>query len=205
MLHVWEAWQTDALGPTVILAAVMNDIDQVMIADQREPVEVNLGENVTIPITNLGNYPMQIKPVSSVKFLDEGERRRSWLNKRIGVPPRSYPVSHLDLMFHVNGYIFNSVDNSEEKKGQELPYCSVGGWDFGSAADQLADFLGIIPLANVALGNGKLPVGPAYFLPCSNVLTKSESTAVLLRSVLIAVTRSWSSTSYLYIIYDSHI
>ncbi|PLB54007.1 hypothetical protein P170DRAFT_482251 [Aspergillus steynii IBT 23096] len=157
-LHVWEAWETNAASPKVIIAAVMNDTDQVMVADQREAVEVNLGTNVTIPVTNLESYPINIEPIASVEFLDEGERRRS-LDKRIVVPPRPYPVDHSDLVFYVNGFKFNSVDDSEDEKGQEPPYCSVGDWDFGSAADQLADFLGnVIPIADLVLGAGKLPL-----------------------------------------------
>ncbi|RJE18591.1 hypothetical protein PHISCL_09072 [Aspergillus sclerotialis] len=136
-IHVWESWPTDEVSPKAYIAAIMNDTDQVTVAKQ-EPVEVNLGENITIPISNIEQYPMNIEPVSGFNL---DKRDQSWLERRIAPPSRSYPVDHSSVDFYVNGFTFNSKEDSEGKKGKILPYCSVDDWDYGSAADQFADFV----------------------------------------------------------------
>lgn len=55
----------------MILAAVIHDSDQVMVADQREAVEVELNANVTIPVSNLEQYPINIEPVPGLEFQDK--------------------------------------------------------------------------------------------------------------------------------------
>ena len=134
----------------------MNDTDHVTVAKQK-PVEVNLGENVTIPISNLEQYPMNIEPVSGIAL---DKRDHSWLDKRVGMAARPFPVSQSSLIFYVNGFTFNTKDDSEQKKGKVLPYCGVGDWDYGSAKDQFSDFLGaFLPF----MESGKLPVGLTSF------------------------------------------
>lgn len=142
-LHVYEAWKTAAVGPIVYVAAVMKDIDGVVVANRTDNSQVRFGETLTIPVMN---YPKDSITIEA-SFMYGTNRKRT----PIGAPPRPMSVDHSYLKFQANGFSFDTKHDSDTKKGHTLPYCKVGEWDHGSALGQLKDFLDIIPGIN-ALG-----------------------------------------------------
>ncbi|KAJ5083952.1 hypothetical protein NUU61_008531 [Penicillium alfredii] len=147
-LHVWEARETANVVNSLYIAAMMRDASGEVVANQSMSVKTHYGHNVTIDVDGRDDDPINIQPVESVDAMDDGEkRRRSWFEKRIGNPVITNPGAgdRTDLVFYLNGLVFNSQDDTDDKTDKKPPYCSVGGWDHGDAWDGFKEFTKVIP------------------------------------------------------------